>query len=203
MKVGIINYGMGNLYSVSSTVKYLGVTDVEYVLTPDVLTHCDKIILPGVGSFKKAMDQLSDTGLGQGVIEYAKTLHRPVLGICLGMQLLTNSSTESGFTEGLSLIDGHVEKFQDGNVRIPHVGFNDISFSKESILFKNFDLENPDFYFTHSYRVCSINDALSAFCNYGGEFIAAFEKDNIFGTQFHPELSQFNGLKILKNFLEI
>lgn len=203
MIVGIIDYGMGNLYSVKSTLEFFNICKIELISDSKVLHKCDKIILPGVGSFQKAMETLKKTGLNEAIITFASHLERPVMGICLGMQLLTTSSTESGYTKGLELIDGTVEKFNIQNLKIPHVGFNEVSFKADSSLFSNFNLKNPDFYFTHSYRVQEAKNAITATCDYGETFVAAFEKDNIYGTQFHPELSQTNGLKLFENFLRL
>lgn len=203
MKIGIIHYGMGNLYSIERTLKHLGYENIVAVSRPEQLSICDKIILPGVGAFKQAMEKLLNTDLTEGIIDYANNLQRPLLGICLGMQLLMQSSTEGEFTRGLSLIQGDVEKFESDKIKIPHVGFNEVSYDSESILFSHFKLKNPDFYFTHSYRISSVKNAVIGTCFYGETFVASFEKDNIFGTQFHPELSQSNGLQLFQNFLSL
>lgn len=203
MIVGIIDYGMGNLYSVKSTLEFFNICKIVLISNSKELHKCDKIILPGVGSFQKAMETLKTTGLNEAIIAFASHLERPIMGICLGMQLLTTSSTEAGHTKGLELIDGSVEKFDIQNLKIPHVGFNEVSFKDDSSLFSNFHLKNPDFYFTHSYRVQDVKNAITATCDYGESFVAAFEKDNIYGTQFHPELSQTNGLKLFENFLRL
>ena len=203
MIVGIIDYGMGNLYSVRTTLEYFGFCDTIVVTSPNELKKCDKIILPGVGAFKKAMDILRATRLDEAIVYFASQLERPIMGICLGMQLLTDSSTEGEYTKGLGLISGCVERFNMSSLKIPHVGFNEVSFESESVLFANFNLENPDFYFTHSYRVQEVRSGLVSTCLYGESFVATFEKNNIYGTQFHPELSQTNGLKLFENFLRL
>lgn len=203
MIVGIIDYGMGNLYSVRTTLEYFGFCDTIVVTSPNELKKCDKIILPGVGAFKKAMDILRATRLDEAIVYFASQLERPIMGICLGMQLLTDSSTEGEYTKGLGLISGCVERFNMSSLKIPHVGFNEVSFESESVLFAKFNLENPDFYFTHSYRVQEVRSGLVSTCLYGESFVATFEKNNIYGTQFHPELSQTNGLKLFENFLRL
>lgn len=202
MKVVIVNYGMGNIYSVQSALSFLGFQS-EYTDEPDKILNADKIILPGVGSFRKAMQNIRSKGLEDPIKESIQTKGKIILGICLGMQLLGTSSTEDGFTMGLSLFDGIVEKFSDNNnLKIPHIGYNEVIPSQNSVLFKNLD-KNSDFYFVHSYRMKSqIANGIST-CEYGEKFVAAFEQKNVLGTQFHPEKSQTNGLILLKNFLLI
>jgi len=127
----------------------------------------------------------------------------PILGICLGMQLLGKSSTEDGFTEGLNIFDGIVEKFtfQNNEFKVPHVGFNNVSYPENSILYSNLN-NNSDFYFVHSYRMTTNRTKGVAYCNYGESFVASYEENNVFGTQFHPEKSQTNGLVLLENFIK-
>ncbi len=202
MKVVIVNYGMGNIYSVQSALKFLGF-DSEYTDQPDNILNADKIILPGVGSFRKAMQNIISKGLDIPIKEAVQTKGKLILGICLGMQLLGISSTEDGFTKGLNLYEGVVERFiNKSDSKIPHIGYNTVTPPTNSILFKNLD-SNSDFYFVHSYRMMgqSINGV--ATCNYIENYIAAFEHFNVFGTQFHPEKSQMNGLMLLNNFLSI
>jgi len=193
---------MGNIYSIQSALNFLGQKS-EYSDCPKDILNADKIILPGVGSFRKAMQNIKFKKLEEPITVAVQSKGIPILGICLGMQLLGNSSTEDGYTPGLSLFEGTVEKFKtNSNLKIPHIGYNEVIPSKDSILFKNLD-EVSDFYFVHSYRMLSsITDKIST-CIYGEEFIAAFEHNNVFGTQFHPEKSQANGLILLKNFLSI
>lgn len=202
MKVVIVDYGMGNVHSLHSCIKHLGISDV--VITSDVLLieKADKIFLPGVGSFQRAMKNLETSGLDIALNRILALKNTPILGICLGMQLMTQSSTEGGITNGLSFVDASVHRFSDAcNFSIPHVGFNQISnVNRDSVLFTGIP-NCSDFYFTHSYRVQSSCDIGASFCEYGEEFIASFEVDNYYGVQFHPELSQYNGLLLLKNFL--
>jgi len=202
MKVVIVNYGMGNIYSIQSALKFLGL-DSEYTDQPEKILNADKIILPGVGSYRKAMENIISKGLEDTIKETVQIKGKPIFGICLGMQLLGTSSTEDGFTKGLALFDGIVERFSDKyDLKIPHIGYNEITPSIGSILFQNLDT-GSDFYFVHSYRMMTQITQGIATCNYGEKFIAAFEQKNVFGTQFHPEKSQTNGLILLKNFLSI
>ena len=194
---------MGNTWSVISAINYLGINcnlsnNIEQIINSDVL------ILPGVGSFKKGVLNLKKLGLFDLIKNQVLEKNKKILGICLGFQLLGISSSEDGFEEGLNLIPAKVERFENnsGNLKIPHIGFNSVNFLKNDILFSNLK-EKSDFYFVHSYRFKneSIEGCIST-VNYGEEFIASYHKDNIFGTQFHPEKSQSNGLKLLKNFFD-
>ena len=203
INVGIVNYGMGNIKSIENSLLYLGCR-FKVLSNPDKISSYSHLILPGVGSFKKAIENLKINGLHQAIQECANNKGINLLGICLGMQLLCESSSEGGFTKGLSLINNKVETFTQkeiGNKKIPHVGFNQVKIEKDSSLFKNIN-DNSDFYFDHSFRVIQ-NKNLKNFqtCEYGTKFVASFEKDNIYGTQFHPEKSQSNGLTLMYNFL--
>jgi len=203
INVGIVNYGMGNIRSIENSLLYLG-CKFKVLNNPDKIFSYSHLILPGVGSFKKAIENLKIDGLHQAIQECVNNKGINLLGICLGMQLLCESSSEGGFTKGLSLIKNKVETFtkkEVGNKKIPHVGFNQVKIEKDSSLFKNIN-DNSDFYFDHSFRVIQ-NNNLQNFqtCEYGTKFVASFEKDNIYGTQFHPEKSQSNGLTLMYNFL--
>lgn len=201
MKIIIIDYGMGNLKSISSAFKYLNIENI--ILSNDyaVIKHADRILLPGVGSFVKAMEQIKELELDKILDEIVLEYKKPIFGICLGMQLLCKSSEEEGGGEGLGYIDAECKKFSIENLKVPHVGFNQVMINPHAKLYDGFVGEN-DFYFTHSYRLESSNDITQSMCNYGENFIASYEHGNIVGTQFHPELSQTNGLKLLKNFIE-
>ena len=200
MRIAIVDYGMGNIKSITTTLNFLGVDEVLITNNFEELKNSEKIILPGVGSFAKAMSKINEHKIDQILNELVIINKKPLLGICLGMQLLCKSSTEDGNTNGLAFIDADVTRFEDYDIKIPHVGFNQIKKNITSILFKEIN-DNSDFYFTHSYKVTSSKNINQSMCNYGQTFIAAFEVDNIYATQFHPELSQNNGLKLLKNFL--
>jgi len=202
MRIAIVDYGMGNIKSITSTLIFLGVDEVFVSNNFDDLKFSDKIILPGVGSFAKAMSKIIEYKIDEKLYELAIINKKPLLGICLGMQLLCNSSTEDGFSKGLAFINAEVTKFDEKNLKIPHVGFNKVIKNSDSTIFKDIN-NNADFYFTHSYKVCSKENINQCMCNYGQNFIAAFEVKNIYATQFHPELSQKNGLQLLKNFLNV
>jgi glutamine amidotransferase len=203
--VTIIDYGMGNIWSVISALKYLDY-DVEVSSDPSVIKSASTLLLPGVGSFRKAMESIRDLHLDDAIVESVQTSGNKILGICLGMQLMGSKSTEDGETTGLNLIPTPIEEFSQDDVgtnKIPHIGFNQVLSSADTQLFKGLP-KNPDFYFVHSFRMKPTNlPGKSATCKYGTEFLAAYENENIFATQFHPEKSQTNGLMLLKNFLAV
>lgn len=201
MNIIIIDYGMGNIYSIIGALEYLGINNIKVTSSYKDIKNADKLILPGVGSFKKAIDTLKEKNLDEVIVEEVNIKNKNIMGICLGMQLLCSSSTENGLSKGLELVDAKVEKF-DTNLKIPHVGFNQVKANKDSKLYQNMNDIN-DFYFTHSFRVMSEENINQSTCDYGEKFIASFEKENIYGVQFHPELSQKNGLTLLKNFMSI
>lgn len=201
MKIVIIDYGMGNIKSITSALKYLGVKEVTVSNELSQIMSADKLILPGVGSFAKAMTNIKDLHLDEYLKEAVLAEKKPILGICLGMQLMGKSSTEDGYTEGLEFVPGIVERFQEKDLKVPHVGFNQVSSPLASRLYDGLK-ESSDFYFTHSYRMHCDSDINQSYCDYEKEFVASFEVGNIAGVQFHPELSQTNGLKLLDNFLK-
>lgn len=200
MRIAIVDYGMGNIKSITSTLNYLEIEKILVTNDFDKLKQADKIILPGVGSYAKAMSKIIEYKIDHMLYDLVIINKKPILGICLGMQLLCNSSTEDGFNKGLAFINADVTKFEEYGIKIPHVGFNQVIKNSNSILFQNIE-NNNDFYFTHSYKVNSKENINQSVCHYGQNFIAAFEIGNIFATQFHPELSQNNGLQLLKNFI--
>jgi glutamine amidotransferase len=201
MKIVIVDYGMGNIKSLVSTLKYLGVSDVLISSKFEDLQLSTKIILPGVGSFGKAMKQIRDKKLDVYLNELVIENKKPILGICLGMQLMGLSSTEDGFNKGLGFVNSIVSRFDNLKLKIPHVGFNQVKINNNLKLYNGL-IESPDFYFTHSFKMTSDHDINQCYCDYGSDFIASFEVENVAGVQFHPELSQNNGLKLLKNFIE-
>ena len=202
-KVSVIDYGMGNIWSVISALKYLGV-ETEFVSSPEKIEESKFLILPGVGSFSKGMRELKSRGIDQAIMAALQNNNAKILGICLGMQLMGSFGTEGGETLGLGLLPNRIERFTSqelGGNKAPHVGFNPVRFNEREGLFKELSLES-DFYFAHSYRMLP-EETVGRFatCFYGIDFLAAFEINNICGTQFHPEKSQTNGLILLRNFL--
>jgi glutamine amidotransferase len=197
--IAIIDYGMGNLRSL----KYkLDRENINSVVTYDhkIIRSCDKIILPGVGNFKKAMSNLDELELIDFLNEEVVVKSKPVLGICLGMQLLTNYS-EEGNVKGLAWIDAETIKFNfnDNKYKIPHVGWNNLEIIHDHQYLN--DISDKDFYFTHSYYVkCKNTENIIAKSKYGLEFDSVINKDNIFGTQFHPEKSHKTGFNLIINF---
>lgn len=204
MNISIVDYGMGNIHSLKSIVDFVGGT-VCVTDSPEAVKNADKLILPGVGSYSKAADILRSTGLFDAVQEVMQK-ERPVLGICLGMQLLAQSSTEDGGGLGFGCADCYVEGFDldklGANDKVPHVGFNEISIVNDSLLLEGLN-DRADFYFTHSFRMMSRDESVvTSYCTNGERFVASLETGNIFGTQFHPELSQDNGIRLIRNFVE-
>ena len=201
--IGIIDYGLGNLTSVEGAVKRLG---HDSVITPDisVLEGMQKLILPGVGAFGDGMKNLVTRKLVEPLTDLVMNRGIPILGICLGFQLIAKSSDEFGEHEGLGWVDAVVKRLEPGDtdLRIPHVGWNELNQCGASPLFEDV----PDaalFYYVHSYRMVSHDKSLVVGeCDYGGAFPAAVRKDNIHAVQFHPEKSQLHGLKLLENFLD-
>jgi glutamine amidotransferase len=203
--ITIIDYGMGNLWSVQSALRYLG-CDSKTSSDPDEIARADSLLLPGVGSFRKAMIALQQKGIDQAINEAVQINGRKILGICLGMQLMGLSSSEDGDTLGLGFIKSTVDKFsleEVGTNKLPHIGFDLVCSQPDSLLFDNLNMA-ADFYFVHSYRMQPTGlNGTAATCDYGIDFLAAYEQDNIFATQFHPEKSQTNGLILLNNFLSL
>lgn len=201
--IAITDYGVGNLFSIKSSLDVIG---VESIVTSDeeTLRCADKIILPGVGAFRDARKKLSESGLDKVIIEEAEK-GKPILGICLGMQLLFDKSYEYGEYEGLGLIKGEIKPIADvigEGLSIPHIGWNPLIFEKESPLFKY--LKNGDcVYFVHSYYAADCDESVTSTAEYGTKLTASAEKGNVFGCQFHPEKSGMAGLNILKAFSEM
>jgi glutamine amidotransferase len=202
MKVVIVDYGMGNVRSLETTLNFLGINDVLLASDYETLKSAEKIILPGVGSYAAAMNEIKKRKIDIYLHEIVVEDNKPIIGICLGMQLLGKSSTEDGFNTGLGFIDGEVDNFDKKIVKVPHVGFNQVFVNNQFRLYKDFNNEFADFYFTHSFRMTTKIDINQCYCFYQDDFVASFEFKNIVGTQFHPELSQTNGLKLLRNFIE-
>jgi glutamine amidotransferase len=198
MEICIVDYGMGNLRSVEKALCKLGF-DARLVTKPDEVRNAQSLILPGVGAFGDAMKGLKDRGLCEPIIEHAHS-GRPLMGICLGMQILFESSEEDPGVAGLSLLSGEVRRFRDKNRKIPHMGWNSLQTRADSKMLSGLG-DLPFVYFTHSYYVLPTEPRVAAaITEYGIEFVSAVESENICGTQFHPEKSQQVGLRILQNF---
>jgi glutamine amidotransferase len=194
---------MGNLASVLNALKLID-SDAKIVSNPDDLEKYDKVILPGVGAFADAMEHLKSSGMLKAVKDFAKS-GKPLLGICLGMQLLFESSQEFGEHKGLGLISGKVVAFDKSKMdmedhKVPHIGWNKL-FHKDNKLFEG--LENPYLYFVHSFHIVTDEKYIIGTTHYGYDFVSAVQKDNIYGFQPHPEKSHDNGIQILRNFMEI
>jgi glutamine amidotransferase len=198
----IVDYGMGNIGSVCNALDLLG---GRYLVSnrKEDLASADGIILPGVGAFGAAMANLNNLGLVEPLTERVVAQGTPFLGICLGMQLIAQDSVENGFDRGMGWIDGHVLAMEppDG-LRVPHVGWNGVRARGASPLFSRLD-DDAHFYFDHSFHLQCDDQWVAASCDYGTTYVAAVQRANILAVQFHPEKSQRNGLKLLRNFLNV
>ena len=201
--IAIIDYGVGNLFSLKSS---FAAINVEVVVTfdPKVLKQADSIVLPGVGAFEDAANKLRESGLDKVIIDLANS-GKPLLGICLGMQMLFEKSYEYGCHKGLGLIKGSVKPIKDvipKGLKIPHIGWNPLIYKKETPLFSY--INNGDcVYFVHSFYAADCDESVVAVSEYGAPLTAAVQNKNVFGCQFHPEKSGNVGLNILKAFSEI
>tara|TARA_E500000075_G_scaffold129404_1_gene137098 strand:+ start:52 stop:687 length:636 start_codon:yes stop_codon:yes gene_type:complete len=211
MKIAIIDYESGNLKSVSKAVELasnniLNKSDVKIINSAGELKNFDKVVLPGQGSFKQCYQSLlSIDGIIDELTNIVLEKQKPILGICVGMQLFSSFGDEDGGSKGFDWIKGKVNKINltDKNLKLPHIGWNNISINQKSKLFSGIENESH-FYFVHSFAFDVENDQfISATTNYSTAIVSAVEKDNIFGTQFHPEKSQENGIKILENFVKL
>jgi glutamine amidotransferase len=197
--IGVVDYGSGNLRSVCKALEAMGAS-VSLVAEAAQLDRFDAIVVPGVGAFGDCADNLRASGLWEPLREWLQA-GRPYLGICLGYQLLFESSEESPGRQGLGLLPGRVVRFRGDRLKIPHIGWNTLRATRGPI-YKSL-AENPYFYFVHSYfPVPADQDIVSAQCEYGGPFAASISSGSLHATQFHPEKSQASGLTLLKNFLE-
>lgn len=201
--VAIIDYGVGNLFSLVSSFAAIG-EKAAATRDASVIKNADRIILPGVGAFKDAADKLNATGMAD-IVRQQCSAGKPLMGICLGMQLLFDRSFEFGEHEGLGLIEGSVRPISDvipAGLKIPHIGWNALSIKRESPIFEYTD-EGDHVYFVHSFYAADCDDSVIAVSEYGAPLTAAVSKDNVFGCQFHPEKSGSVGLAILKAFCRI
>ena len=195
--IGIINYGLGNVQSFINSYRMLGIPSMSLSDKKD-LKRVDRLILPGVGSFDNAIDRLNNSGLRDGIEDLIFNKNVPIMGVCIGLQIMANSSSE-GSSNGLGWIDGEV-KIIDKNLILPHMGWNEIKVEESnSKLLSN--LQSRRFYFLHSYHLIphEENNRIAS-VNYGGNILAAISKNNIYGCQFHPEKSHSAGLNVLENF---
>ena len=201
--VAIVDYGVGNLFSLKSSFAAIGV-EVVVTADPEVLKNAERIVLPGVGAFEDAAKKLRDSGLDKVLIELANN-GKPLLGICLGMQMLFEKSYEYGEHEGLGLIKGAVKPIKGvipDDLKIPHIGWNPLIYKKETPMFKYIN-EGDCVYFVHSFYAADCDDSVVAVSEYGALLTAAVQNKNVFGCQFHPEKSGKVGLDILRAFSEI
>jgi glutamine amidotransferase len=198
-KVLVIDYGMGNVRSVSNALSAIGCEPIVSSNPSDAL-RADGFVLPGVGAYGEAMRNLKASGMADALSHEVLTRGKPILGVCLGMQLLGESSEEGGFHEGLGWIPAKVTALpQERDLRVPHMGWNDVAIVKPDPLFSG-TAESRTYYFAHSYVFSCAPELVSATFDYGGTNVAAFQRDNIFGTQFHPERSSEAGSALLRNF---
>jgi glutamine amidotransferase len=202
--ITIIDYGIGNIGSIKNMLKKIGVKS-EITNNLDLIEKAEKLILPGVGAFDYGMEQLEKYNLIPILNKKVKIEKKPILGICLGMQLMTEKSEEGG-RKGLGWIKGETVKFKLDdklNLKVPHMGWNEIVKHKESKLLSDLPSASK-FYFVHSYYVkCDIESEPILMTDYGHQFVSAFESDNVLGVQFHPEKSHKFGMQLLKNFSEL
>ncbi len=208
MKVTIVDYNSGNISSVINSFREVANDKVSIMVTSDLnkIKSSDKIVLPGQGSFKNCMDALNKIkGLPDTLNEFAITNKKPLLGICVGLQMFADIGYEETETKGLGWISGKVSKInnQNGKYKLPHIGWNEINIVKESKILQNIK-NNSHMYFVHSYEfIPNDKNVISATTDYSSDIVCSIEKENIFGTQFHPEKSDKIGLNLIKNFLNL
>jgi imidazole glycerol-phosphate synthase subunit HisH len=199
--VVVVDYGLGNLFSVAKAFEHIG-AEVRVSAQPSDIRAATHIVLPGIGAFPQGMKNLQKSGLIAVLKDEVMNNKKPFLGICLGMQLLAQKGYEHEECEGLGWVEGEVRELEAKaqGLRVPHIGWNNLSFTRESALFKGVKTDS-DFYFVHSFELRTSQNDLVATTAYGGHVTAAIERDNIWAVQFHPEKSQDAGLQILENFL--
>ena len=208
MKLTIVDYNSGNISSVINSFREVAQNKFNIEVTSDLnkIKSSDKVILPGQGSFKSCVEALNNiNGLVDSLNEFAISNKKPLLGICVGFQMFANIGYEETETKGLGWIAGKVSKIdnQNGKYKLPHIGWNQINITKESKLFRNIQ-NNSHMYFVHSYEFIPVDkNVVSATIDYSSNIVCAVEKENIFGTQFHPEKSDKIGLKIIDNFINL
>lgn len=196
--IGVVNYGVaGNIFSIIKALDKVGARS-EIINSSDDFEKVDKIVIPGVGSFRDAMSEIHSDGIHDALV--SNVLAKPTLGICLGMQILSRIGYEFGETKGLGLFDAEVKNIYCP-APVPHMGFNRLNVQKDSVVLKG--IEGEEFYFMHSYEVVNYTDVLSLTEYAGHQFVSAISKGDIYGVQFHPEKSREAGLEVFKNFLSI
>jgi len=196
-RIAILDYGMGNLRSVEKALEHVGAT-AKITHDPTEIRAADGVILPGVGAFPRAMERIRERGIEE-LIEERRAAGVPILGICLGLQLLFDSTTELGGAEGLGLLSGPVAALEAEGLKVPHIGWSPVRWEQESRLTEGIETETP-FYFVHSFAPAPSTEDLLGSAAYGARFACAAERDNVFGVQFHPEKSSAAGLRLLANF---
>ena len=208
MKVTIVDYNSGNISSVINSFKEVAKDKVKVEVTADLnkINSSDKVVLPGQGSFKSCVDALNKiNGLTEALSEFAINNKKPLLGICVGLQMFADIGYEETETKGLGWISGKVSKVdnQNGKYKLPHIGWNQINIVKQSKIFENIE-NNSHMYFVHSYEfIPEDKNVISATTDYSSNIVCSVEKENIFGTQFHPEKSDKIGLKVIQNFIDL
>ena len=208
MNVTIVDYNSGNISSVINSFKEVAKDKVKIEVTSDLnkIKSSDKVVLPGQGSFKSCVDALNNIkGLIEVLNDFAINHKKPLLGICVGLQMFANIGYEENETKGLGWISGKVSKIdnQNGKYKLPHIGWNQLKINRESKIFKNIE-NNSHMYFVHSYEfIPEDKSVIIATIDYSSKIVCAVEKENIFGTQFHPEKSDKLGLKIIENFINL
>ena len=208
MKISIVDYNSGNISSVLNSFKEVAQNNADIEVTADLkkIKSSDKVVLPGQGSFKSCVDALNSiSGLIDNLNEFAINNKKPLLGICVGLQMFADVGYEETETKGLGWIPGKVSKIdnQNGKYKLPHIGWNQINIVKDSKIFKDIE-NNSHMYFVHSYEfIPNDKSVISATTDYSSNIVCAVEKENLFGTQFHPEKSDKTGLKIIDNFISI
>ena len=199
-RIAILDYGMGNLRSVEKALEHIGAS-ASISSDPNEVRASDGVILPGVGAFPRAMERVRERGLDE-LVEERRRAGVPILGICLGLQLLFDSTTELGGAAGLGLLPGEVGELEADGLKVPHIGWSPVRWEQESRLVEGIDSETP-FYFVHSFAPRPAAGELLGSAAYGERFACAAQRDNVFGVQFHPEKSSTAGLRLLSNFAGI
>ncbi len=203
LTIGIVDYGIGNIGSIHNMLRYIG-TSAEVISNPDKIYDADAVILPGVGHFDRAMQNLTKSGMADAIKMNLSSRPLPILGICLGMQLMCNSS-EEGLLPGLGLINAQVKRFKyetDSGLKIPHMGWNEVIPKRENTILANLNDNLAKYYFVHSFHVvCNKDEDIIGETNYGIKFVSAFQYKNIIGVQFHPEKSHKFGIQLFNNFV--